>query len=180
MNLLKKFFLGKFALIFIVLIWLIFSSPFFINNKTPFPSSYLVNFFSPWNDYPGFSSPVKNNAMPDVITQIYPWKNLTIDIFKNFQIPLWNPYSFSGSPHLANYQSAVLSPFNILFLLFKFVDAWSLLILLQPLLAGLFMYLCLSSLGITKKSSILGSISFMFCGFITTWMAYGTLAYSIL
>ena len=180
MNLVKKISSGKIALIFIVLVWFIFSSPFFINNKVPFSSTYLVNFFSPWSDYPGFSSPVKNNAMPDVISQIYPWKNLTIDTFKNFQLPLWNPYSFSGTPNLANYQSAVLTPFNILFFIFKFVDAWSLLILLQPLLAGLFMFLCLTSLDITKKSSVLGSISFMFCGFITTWMAYGTLPYAIL
>lgn len=180
MNLLKKIINKKFALIFIVIVWFVFSSPFFINQKVPFSSTYLVNFFSPWSDYPGFASPVKNNAMPDVISQIYPWKTLTIDTFKDFQIPLWNPYSFSGTPNLANYQSAVLSPFNVLFFVFKFIDAWSLMVLLQPLLAGIFMYLCLSSFAITKKSAILGSLSFMFCGFITTWMAYATLAFAIL
>ena len=42
---------------------------------------------------------------------ILPWKNLTIETFKMGQWPLWNPYAFSGTPHLANFQSAVLSVF---------------------------------------------------------------------
>jgi len=173
---LKKFW----PIILIIAIWFIFSSPYFLKHKVPFPSSYLVNFFAPWNAYPGFSSPVKNNAMPDVITQIYPWKNLTIDIFKNFQIPLWNPYAFSGTPQLANYQSAVLSPFNLLFFILPFIDAWSFLVLLQPLLAGFFTYFFLRSLKVSKEGSAISAISFMFCGFLTTWMAYATLGYAIL
>jgi len=176
MKLLKRFW----PIILIFVIWFIFSSPYFIQHKVPFSSTYLVNFFSPWNAYPGFSSPVKNNAMPDVITQIYPWKTLTINTFKNLQIPLWNPYSFSGTPQLANYQSAVLSPFNLLFFILPFIDAWSLLVLLQPLLAGIFMYLYLKTLKIGDEGSVLGAIAFMFCGFITTWMAYATLGYAIL
>ena len=176
MKLLKRFW----PVILIFVIWFIFSSPYFIQHKVPFSSTYLVNFFSPWNAYPGFSSPVKNNAMPDVITQIYPWKTLTINTFKNLQIPLWNPYSFSGTPQLANYQSAVLSPFNLLFFVLPFIDAWSLLVLLQPLLAGIFAYLFLRTLKISKEGSLIGSIGFMFCGFITTWMAYATLGYAIL
>lgn len=175
MSIIKRFW----PVIFIVLVWFIFSSPYFIKNKVPFSSTYLVNFFSPWNAYPGFSSPVKNNAMPDIISQIYPWKTFTIESLKSLQLPLWNSYSFSGSPHLANYQSAVFSPFNILFLFLPFIDAWSLLVLLQPLLAGLFMFLFLRTLKITKEGSLVGALGFMFCGFITTWMAYGTLSYAI-
>lgn len=175
MRFLKKFW----PLIFIVSIWLTFSSPYFLQNKIPFASDYLVN-FSPWSPYPGFSSPVKNNAMPDVIGQIVPWKTFTIDSLKNGQIPFWNPYSFSGTTHLANYQSAVLSPFNILFFLLPFVDAWSLLVLLQPLLAGIFMLIYLRSINLKNISSLFGSVAFMFCGFITAWMGYATLGYAIL
>lgn len=177
---LKRILLSILPLLFIFFVWLAFSNQYFIKDKVPFSSTYLVNFFSPWNAYPGFSSPVKNNAMPDIVTQIYPWKTITIDTLKNLQIPLWNPYSLSGTPLLANYQSAVLSPFNLLFFIMPFINAWSLLILLQPLLAGIFMYIFLRSLKITKEGSVLGSIAFMFCGFITTWMAYGTLSYAIL
>lgn len=176
----RKFLFRFWPIIFIFLVWFIFSSPYFLKNKVPFASNYQVNFFSPWSAYPQFAGPVKNNAMPDVIGQIYPWKHFTIQNLKAGQIPLWNPYSFSGTPHLANYQSAVFSPFNLLFFVLPFIDAWSVLVLLQPLLAGLFMYLLMRELGPKRPGSLISSIAFMFCGFLTTWMGYATLGYAIL
>src|SRR5579885_2600913 len=123
---LTVFFLHWWPFLLIIAVWFAFASPFFLTSKVPFPSTYQVNNFAPWDAYPGFASPVKNAAMPDVITQIVPWKFFTIQMWKSGQVPLWNPYSFSGTPHLANYQSAVLSPLNILFFIFSFVSAWSL------------------------------------------------------
>ncbi len=166
--------------LFIVLIWFVFALPVFTGSKIPFSSTYLTNFFTPWSAYSTYVGPVKNNAMPDVISQIIPWKMFTIDTLKSGEIPFWNPYSFSGTNHLANYQSAVLSPFNLLFFVFKFVDAWSILVLLQPLLAGIFMLLFLRAINLQKIPAVLGAVSFMFCGFLTTWMDYATLGYAIL
>src|SRR5258706_8310785 len=120
--------LSKFWPIFCIFtLWFIFASPYFLKSLVPFPSKYLVTFFPPWSA--SYGMPLKNNAMPDVITQIYPWKKLTIDTWKLGQIPLWNPYSFSGTPHEANYQSAVFSPLNMLFFFMPMSDAWSWLIL---------------------------------------------------
>jgi len=123
---------------------------------------------------------LKNNAMPDVINQIYPWKTLTIDTWKKGEIPLWNPFSFSGTVHAGNYQTAVFSPFNLLFFILPFIDAWSILILIQPLLAGIFMYFFLKEIHCLNVGSLIGSIGFMFCGFLVTWMSYGTLGFAIL
>ncbi len=166
--------------LFIIAIWFIFALPVFSGNKVPFSSTYLTNFFTPWSAYSTYVGPVKNNAMPDVISQIIPWKMHTIETFKSGEVPFWNPYSFSGTNHLANYQSAVLSPFNLIFFIFQFVDAWSILVLLQPLLAGIFMLLFLRVIKLQNESAVLGAISFMFCGFLTTWMDYATLGYAIL
>ena len=176
----KKYLFSLWPIIFIFIIWFIFAHPYFLKDKVPFPSTYQVNNFAPWSANSKFWGPVKNAAMPDIITQIYPWRHLAIEIWKSGQIPLWNPYSFSGTPLLANYQSAALSPFNILFFILPFVDAWSILVLLQPLLAGLFMCLFTSNLKISKIGSLISSVSFMFCGFITSWMGYATLGYAIL
>ena len=176
----KRFVVRYWPILCIVCLWFIFSYPYFVAGKVPYASTYQGNFFPPWSHYEKFWGPVKNNAMPDVQGQIYPWKKFTIDTYKLGQIPFWNPNSFSGNPHLANVQSAVLSPLNILFFLLPFIDAWSILILLQPLLAGMFMYPFLRSLRASRSGSVIGSIAFMFCGFIVVWMAYGTLAYAIL
>jgi hypothetical protein len=165
---------------FILCLWFIFAFPYLFQSLTVFPSTYLANFFPPWNAYPGLAGPVKNGAMPDIIGQIYPWKIFTIETFKSGQIPLWNPYTFSGTTHLANYQSAVLTPLNLLFFILPFVKAWNILVLLQPILAGIFMYLYVRILKLSNSANLLSSISFMFCGFITTWMGYATLGYAII
>jgi len=175
-----KIFKRSLPFLFIFILWFVFAFPYLFQGKTIFSSTYLVNFFSPWNAYTGFSSPVKNGAMPDIISQIFPWKEFTIESLKSGQIPFWNPYSFAGTLHLANYQSAVLSPFNLLFFILPFLTAWNFLVLLQSLLAGLFTYLYGKSIRLSNQASLLSSISFMFCGFLTTWMGYATLGYSIL
>ncbi len=164
---------------FIFLVWLIFSKPFLIDNKIPYPSDLQVNQFSLWSSYPKLLGPVKNPAQPDVISQIMPWKKLTIESLKNFQIPYWNPYSFSGTPHLANYQSSPFSITNSFYFIFNFKMAWGLAVLIQPLLAGIFTYIFARSLKRSKIASTLAAISFMFCGFITTWMSYTTLSLAI-
>src|SRR3989338_5524481 len=102
-------------LLFIVVVWFIFAYPFFFKGKVPYPSTYQVNNYAPWSAYEQFWGPVKNGAMPDIVTQIYPWRYFTIESLKKGQVVFWNPYSFSGTPHLANYQSAVFSPLNVLF-----------------------------------------------------------------
>lgn len=174
----NKLFLRFWPVGIILVLWLMFSAPYVIRGHIPFPSTYLVTFFTPWAATHGM--PVKNNAMPDVITQIYPWKRVTIDAWKNGEIPLWNPYSFSGTSHVGTYQSAVFSPVNALFLWLPEKDAWSIMILLQPLLAGIFMYGYLRLLSVSRTSAVVGSTAFMFCGFMTVWLAYGTLSYAVL
>lgn len=161
-------------IIIIFLVWSIFAWPFLSKGLVPFPSDYLVSFFSPWQYL--YKLPVKNAAMPDVLAQLYPWRHLVVESFKNGQLPLWNPYLFSGTPLLANFQSAAFSPLNVLFLFLPFSNAWSWLILLQPLLASLFMYLFLRELKISHWGAVGGALSFFLCGFIVVWMTYGTLS----
>lgn len=164
--------------VWMALVWLVFAAPYVFGNLLPFPSAYLVDFFPPWNNVYGL--PVKNAAMPDVISQIFPWKTIAIDAWKAGQVPRWNPYSFSGNPLLAGVQAAVFNPINALYLVLPFADAWSVSILLQPLLSGIFMYLMLRTFGTTRTSGLIGAVSFSFAGFMTVWMAYGTIGYAIL
>ncbi|MFC1727392.1 YfhO family protein [Patescibacteria group bacterium] len=174
----KKFLNKYWPLLVIFLLVTIFAGPYLFKGLVPFPADHLVTAFPPWQYY--FGLPVKNNAMPDVVTQMYPWKHLTLEIFRSGQIPLWNPNNFSGNPFLGNYQSAVFHPLNFLFIFLPEVHAWSYLILLQPFLAGIFTFLFCRQLKMSQSAALMSSIAFMFCGFITVWMAYGTLAYSLL
>lgn len=173
----KNIFLKFWPIGFILIVWFIFSWPFFSKGLVPFPSNYLVSRFPPWQYF--YQTPIKNEAMPDVLSQLYPWRHLVVESFKNRQWPLWNPYLFSGTPLLANFQSAAFLPLNFLFLIFPFATGWSLAILVQPLLAALFMFLFLRELKVSRWGGVVAATAFSFCGFMVVWMAYGTLSLAI-
>jgi hypothetical protein len=145
----------------------------------PIPSDDIVGLYHPFRDlyakdYPN-GIPFKNFLITDPVRQQYPWKELVISVEKKMQLPLWNPYVLSGSPLLANFQSAGFYPLNILFFILPFPSAWSVMIFLGPMLAGLFLYLYLDNLKLSKWASVLGAFTFAFCGFFVAWMEWGTI-----
>lgn len=172
-------FLKKYWPIFVLFFLpLIYGFSYFFGDKVPFPTSYIANDIGPWNKYLPHG-PVKN-GIPDVPGEIFPMRSLVIDLWKEGIVPLWNPYILSGTPLLANFQSAAFFPLNFLFWLFSKIDSWSILVLVQPLLAGVFTYFFVRSLGLQKIAALLSALSFMFCGFLTVWNTYTTLGFTIL
>ena len=137
-----------------------------------------MDFYSPWEQY--YNLPVKNASLSDVVSQIMPWKLFNAQELKAGRIPIWNPYNLGGTPQLGNWQSGVFYPTTLLFLIFPAQVAWSLHVLLQPLLAGLFMLLFLRSLSLSQIPSLLGALVFAYGGFMTSWFEWGTLGHAIL
>lgn len=157
----------------------LFFNLFFLQGKLPIPSDTIIGLYHPFRDlyakeYPR-GIPFKNFLITDPVRQQYPWRELSISIEKNLQLPLWNPYSFSGTPFLANMQSAAFYPLNILFFFLPFSFAWSLLILLQPFMAAIFFYIYFDNLKMNRRVSILGAIVFSFSGSFVAWMEWGTM-----
>src|SRR3546814_119984 len=90
---------------------LLFFWQFFLKGLVPVPLDTIVGLYHPYRDYyrqdyPN-GIPFKNFLITDPVRQQYPWKQLSIESIKNLQIPSWNPYSFSGTPNTANFQSGV-------------------------------------------------------------------------
>ena len=179
MKMFKKY-LWVFLILFVVII---FFYPLF-KGQIPFPGDLLAN-VNPYNSngYLGYQpGGFPNKAQgPDVISEIYPWRFFSIDQLKQFNIPFWNPYNFSGNPQMANFQTAVFYPFNILYFIFPFNVSWTLLIMFQPFLAGIFMYLFLKKgIGVEDFPSLVGAISFGFCSYMSVWMEYGNIGSTLL
>lgn len=150
---------------------------FFLFGKIPFPGDLLVTSYSPWLDY--FKFPVQNPLISDVFSQFFLWKYLSIESFKNLQWPLWNPYSFTGTPLLATYHSATLYPLNILLILPKYFG-WGLFILSQTLIGLIGMYLLLSLWLSSRLARLTGSVIFALAGLMTTWLELGTAGHAII
>lgn len=165
--------------VFLSIIVLIFFWQFLLSGKVPAPLDTIVGMYNPFRDevWSGFTHgvPFKNFLITDPVRQQIPWKLLSISLIKGGEFPLWNPYGFSGTPLLANLQSAVFYPFNLLFFIFPFWLGWGILIVLQPLLGMLFLYLFLKEIGVGRGGAILGSIVWGFCGFSIAWISWGTM-----
>lgn len=167
---------------YIFLVVFIFFWPFVFRTLLPIPADNIVGLYHPFEDF--FSKtftrgiPYKNYLILDPIKQQYPWRELSVALEKKLELPLWNPYSLSGTPLLANFQSAAFYPFNLAFLILSFPLGWSILILLQPLLAAVFIYFYLDNLKLSKWAAALGGITFAFCGFFISWLEWGTVLHT--
>jgi len=167
-----------------ILIYLFIFRKVFISKLVPFPGDLLTSWFFPYRagGWEGYSSWIthKEFILADVIRQLYPWRILSIDLLRQGILPLWNIYSFSGNPLLANLQSAVLYPLNILFIFTKTQWAWIVYIMVQPILATLFMYMFIRSLGLSRLASIFAGIGFAFIGYTMVWFETGIIGHTAL
>lgn len=140
----------------------------------PIPSDLLVSFYFPFSSggFKEYSPWVPNKAQvaDDALRQQYPWKLFVSEQLKKGELPLWSPYAFSGYPLLANIQSAVFYPPNLLFIFLNPKTAWTILIMIQPILSSLFMYLFLRSLKLSKPGAMLGALIFVGMTFELFWL----------
>ncbi len=124
--------------------------------------------------------PFKNYLITDPVRQQYVWRNLAVSQLLKGSLPLWNPYSFSGTPLLANFQTAAFYPLNFLYFFLPFDFSWGIQVMFQPLLAGIFMYLYLRSLKISEPGSLIGSFVYSYSGFSIAWLEWNTILHTAL
>ncbi len=169
--LLKRQELIGFIVIFLGLIFIY--RDFIFNGKVLFPSNFLAQFYSPWSTekFKGWESGIPHKPIGgnDQIRFFYPKRIITNRQINKGIIPLWDPYIFSGNVHMADFQTAVFYPLNVLYLFISQITAWSILVFIQPIMATFFTYLFLRQLSLSKISSLFGAIAFSLCGFMTTW-----------
>jgi hypothetical protein len=181
MGKLTKLLKDKLVLIFLVILTAGFFYPVFLKGKIPIPADTIVGMYHPWRDiiWNGYTSgvPFKNYLITDPVRQQYVWRKLAVENLKQGQFPLWNPYSFSGYPLYANFQSAIFNPLNILYFFSDFNSVWTFQIMLQPLFASVFMYILLRSLKIGISGSFISSFVYAFSGFSIAWMEWNTIGF---
>src|SRR3989344_6023086 len=107
----KRLFYNYRYILMLVGVITVFFYPTILHNKIPLPSDSIVGMYHPFRDniWDSFTAgvPFKNYLITDSVRQQYVWRELAISQYKIGQLPLWNPYSFSGNVLLANFQSAV-------------------------------------------------------------------------
>lgn len=172
------------VLLFLSAVGAVFFYKSLLSGRIPFPGDLLISEYQPWRSssflgYVPGSYPSKFQYS-DTVRQLYPWKMLAVDMMKRGELPLWNPHNFSGSPLLANGQTAAFYPLNILFFILRFPAAWTVYIIVQPLLAGLFTYLFSRKMKIGIPGSLIAAIAFAYSLFFTVFLEYGVMLHTLL
>lgn len=159
----------------------VFFKPFFMQGKLPIPADTIVGLYHPFRDLYAADYPngiaYKNFLTTDPVRQQYPWRLLAISEEKEGILPLWNPYTLAGTPLVGTFQSAAFYPLNLLLFLLPFSFGWSVLIVLQQILASSFLYLYLTNLKLKREASLLGAFVFAFSGVFIAWLEWGTLGH---
>jgi len=102
----------------------------------------------------------------DLAAFFIPPRYLWVSLVKSFQVPLWNPFNYSGIPLLATLQPGVFYPPHLLYFLLPFNIAWNWIIILHFFLAAVTTYSLLRHLQASSGGAILGAITFTLSGYL--------------
>lgn len=104
--------------------------------------------------------------MRDIHRWSYPGKYFLSESLQNGSIPYWCPHYFCGSPFLSDLQSGVFYPLSFLFAAFPFPWSFNLYVCTHFFLGLIFFHGFVISLGLSKKTALLVSVSFCYGSFV--------------
>jgi uncharacterized membrane protein YfhO len=109
----------------------------------------------------------------DFLYQFYPFRNFAAVSMAHGELPLWNPYTFSGTPFQADIQSALFYIPNLLLTFFVGGDRLSyywveLLVVAHIILAGVSMYYLAKDLGVDRVFALCSGLIYALSGFMIT------------
>jgi len=157
---------------------------YFFEHKTLFPSNLLVSSYSPWKFEPTPEYPNGPSNKPigfDNIRQFFPNRVTLRDALLKGTLPLWNPYIYSGTPFMASFDTSVWYPFSLIASLVPAVEGWNFLVIIQPVLSLVFMYVFLKSMKFRPLIAAYGAFVYAFSGWMVVyWQEILVLEHSFL
>jgi hypothetical protein len=100
----------------------------------------------------------------DIFLEDVYWREFAFGQLRKGNFPFWNPHIFSGTPFFGGFQSGLLYPLNLHYLVLPVHRAINISIALHVFLLGLFMYLWASWRGLRRLSAVTTGILVMFSG----------------
>ncbi|MFN2289830.1 MAG: YfhO family protein, partial [Anaerolineae bacterium] len=105
----------------------------------------------------------------DLVSFLFPTYRFAAAQLSQGELPLWNPHLYGGAPFLADMQSGLFYPLNLLLFflapIFRY-EALEWMAVLHVFLAGAFMYLCLRYLEpgrpLRMPAAFAGAVAYMF------------------
>ncbi|MCP4168015.1 MAG: oligosaccharide flippase family protein [Chloroflexi bacterium] len=161
------------ALLFLALLPLIWFGPVIFGDQTLLPADNIYQ-YEPWLSYAddlGVGTP-HNALLSDLVLENYPWKQLIRQGIAERELPLWNPYLFTGVPFLAAGQHSALYPFSLVFYVLSLAAAFGVFTWLTLALAGMNTYIFARILRMGRGGALFAAIAFMFSGFFVSSVVF--------
>lgn len=109
----------------------------------------------------------------DIAVQFHPWKVFARGMLAAGEIPYWNPYTHAGAPFLANVQSAVFYPFDLILFLLPMEYFFGLSLLLHLWIAGLGCYALARICGASAFPALFAGLAYGLNGFTMIHIPFG-------
>ncbi|RIK23984.1 MAG: hypothetical protein DCC52_12775, partial [Chloroflexi bacterium] len=161
------------AILFFLLLALVFFAPVLFGNQTLAPFDNLYR-FPPWRAFAAQNGVTQayNPLLDDLILENYAWKSFINESLRAGELPLWNPYIFAGQPFLAAGQNAALYPLSVLFILLPLTAAYAAFAALHYWLAACAMYFFARVLRLRPFAATVSGIIFAFGGFMVVSVVF--------
>lgn len=150
--------------------------PALFGGKVLLPAD-IVPLMRPWSVAArdrGIELGPAQNQLLGPIFEYYSWRHYARERIRAGEVPLWNPLELSGNVLLANSQSAVLYPPNLLLYLLPLWQGINWVTALHTLLTGLFLYTLLRLHHRSYLASLVGALLWMFCAVQVVWTEFQT------
>jgi hypothetical protein len=109
----------------------------------------------------------------DIVSVVYPTRDLTFELLRSGRMPSWNPYIFCGMPLLGQIQNAAFYPLNVAHWILPTRLAVNYTVLIHLFLAGLFSLLFLRVTGARALPALAGSFGYAFGGIPIAYVLAG-------
>lgn len=112
----------------------------------------------------------------DLISQMLPMRFFVSESLQSGFMPWWNPFVNFGIPQYGDMNGAFWNPIVWIISFTSGYDVWAITLelMLYIFLSGWGMFLLLRNLNINKKIALLGSFSFLSCGYIIGHMQHSS------
>ncbi len=138
-----------------------------VGGKTLLPADNLYQYqpYATYRDQVGAPAVPHNALLSDLILENYQFKTFIRQSIAQRQLPLWNPYQFSGIAFFAAGQQSTFYPFSIIYYVLPLAAAYGWFMVSQLWLAGVFMYLLMRGLGVGRSGGVVAGVTYQLSAF---------------
>ncbi len=158
------------AIVLVALIFTLFFSDVLFGNRVLITANMAR--WLPWRTEAAGVEAGAPGFRDDSAITYFPRRWLSQESIRAGEVPLWNPHVLGGTPHLADFQSGVYHPLNLILYRFDALEGTGIFLYVHLLAGALGLFLFLRALGVGPWGGAFGAIAFGFNAYFATYIGH--------